>query len=98
MNRQSITLNLPINLTDQQWAKVGEVYASLDGWRGTHPVSGSPHWYGFESDAQFIGASAEPSGLLIEGNVDSRLWVGWISVMCARLSLALNMEIHDAEM
>lgn len=92
---QSITLNVPVDLTDEDWEKVGSVYSTLDGW-----IAGSswPCWYGHEGDACYITASAEPSGLLFEGEVEPGLWVGWVTVLCARLSLALGREVHDAEM
>ena len=94
----TITLNLPYDLSEEQWAAVERVYQSLDGWLDTGPVDGPPRWYGDESSDQFISASIEPSGLLIEGKIEHELWTGWISVLCARLSLALQMEIRDAEM
>ena len=29
---QSITLNIPQDLSDDQWEKISEVYRSMDGW------------------------------------------------------------------
>ncbi len=92
---QSITLNVPHDLTDEEWAKVAAVYASMDGWREGEAL---PTWYGTEADQAYIIASAEPSGLLLEGLLEPDLWTGWLTVLCARLSLALGREVHDAEM
>ncbi len=39
-----------------------------------------------------------PSGLLLCGQVESSLWCSWLTVLCARLSLALGGEVYDAEM
>jgi hypothetical protein len=90
-----ITLSLPYDLTREQWAVVNDVFHGMDGWIGAsdHQI---PQWYGVEGSERFIVASVEPSGLLVEGNVDLDLWIGWITVLCARLSLRLNMEVRDA--
>lgn len=93
--RQSITLNVPINLDAEEWKKIEAIYKTMDGWIGD---SNSACWYGREDDVRHIWASAEPSGLLFEGVMEHGLWTGWISVLCSRLTLALGREIHDAEM
>ncbi|WP_395350074.1 hypothetical protein [Variovorax sp. UC122_21] len=92
--RQEITLNIPYDLSDEEWAKVAEVYASLDGWLGDQNGAA---WYGREGDARHIGASVEPSGIHFFGEVESPLWTGWLTVLCARMSIALGREVHDAE-
>ena len=93
----TITLNLPYDLSRQQWAAVDSVFEGMDGWLGYDQRDNTPQWYGDEPATQFVWASVEPSGLLVEGNLEPSLWTGWISVLCARLSLALQMEIRDAE-
>ncbi|ANM17753.1 hypothetical protein AMK06_CH02868 [Rhizobium sp. N541] len=93
--QQTITLNVGPHLSDDQWKTIGEVYRSMDGWvEGTQ----MPCWYGEEEYADYITASAEPSGLILEGNVEPGLWTGWISVICARLTMALGFPVHDATM
>ncbi len=94
----TITLTLPYDLSREQWATVDRVFKSMEGWRGTDPHDNTPRWYGDESADQFIWASIEPSRLLVEGKLEPGLWTGWISVLCARLTLALQMEVRDAEM
>jgi len=94
----TITLTLPYDLTREQWAVVDGVFQSMDGWLGYDQTANTPQWYGNESAERFVWASVEPSGLLVEGNLEPSLWAGWISVLCSRLSLALQMEIRDAEM
>jgi hypothetical protein len=98
VRRMSITLSLPYDLSQEQWKIVDEVFSSLDGWLGYKPEDNTPQWYGPESSERFVWASIEPSGLLVEGNLDSTHWTGWISVLCARLSLQLGTEVCDAEM
>jgi hypothetical protein len=88
---QSITLNVPYDLSDEDWQKVAAVYRTLDGWIGD-----PPSWYGRYGDARYIEASVEPSGLLFDGRVEPELWTGWVTVLCARLSLALGREVYDA--
>jgi hypothetical protein len=92
---QSITLNVPYDLPDDDWKKIVTVFKSMDGWLESQNCQ---FWYGTEKDARYIYASVEPSGLLIAGEIDSMLWTGWITVLCAKLTLALVREIHDAEM
>lgn len=89
---QSITLNLPYELSDSDWDKVSAVYRSMDGWMEEH---GS--WFGPWQSERYIAASVEPSGLLVEGNVDPLLFRGWITKLCARLTATLGREVHDAE-
>jgi hypothetical protein len=92
--RQTITLNVDPYLSDEQWAKVHEVYRGMDGW-----IEGAriPSWYGTASNEPNITASVEPSGLVFEGDVELSLWTGWISVICARLTQTLGTAVHDAE-
>ena len=92
---KSITLNLSYDLPDSEWEKVSAVYKEMDGWVENAKL---PCWYGTENDKEFICASVEPGGLLIAGTVSDMLWLGWVSKLCAKLTLALGREIYDAEM
>lgn len=92
---QSITLNLPYDLSDSEWEKVTRVYEGMDGWLGN---SEEAFWYGNSPGAPFIYVSSEPSGLVVIGSVEEHLWLGWVSKLCARLTIALGREIYDAEM
>ena len=94
----SITLNLPYDLTEEQGLAVDQVFREMDGWVGHAEDDNTPQWYGTSSSPKHVWASVEPSGLLIEGNLDESHWTGWISTLCARLSLVLQCEIRDAEM
>jgi len=94
----TITLSLPYDLSGEQWAAVDRVFQSMDGWLGRKQIDNTPQWYGDESDERFVWASVEPGGLLLEGELEPKVWTGWISVLCARLSLALQMEVRDVEM
>ena len=71
------------------------VYESMDGW--TNAENGC-FWYGNSPGAPFINVSSEPSGLVVVGNVDELIWFGWVTKFCAKLSIALNREVYDAEM
>lgn len=94
----SITLNLPYDLNEKQWKAVSRVFEEMDGWIGESENDNIPQWYGTDSSPMYVWASVEPGGLLINGNLNDAHWIGWISVLCARLSLALQIEVHDAEM
>ena len=91
---QSITLNLPYDLTDAQWAKVQAVYESMDGWIPDQEIAS---WFGSLNSPQYVVASVEPGGLLLEGNLESLYFRGWLTKLCARLTVVLGLEIHDAE-
>ncbi len=67
----------------------------MDGWLENKDL---PYWYGTEEDNEYICASVEPSGLVINGKVNEMIWLGWVTKLCAKLSHALNREIYDAEM
>ena len=91
---QSITLNLPYDLDDAEWAKVHAVYESMDEWQ---PGQSRPCWFGPLDSPQFLAASVEPSGLLIEGELEPFLFRGWITKLCAKLTAAIGREVYDAE-
>ena len=93
---RTITLNVSPHISEQEWARVIEVYRSMDGW-----IEGAklPSWYGLEDNPPCITASAEPGGLLFDAeDIDPELWTGWLTVICAKLTLALGTAIHDAGM
>ncbi|MFZ6757896.1 hypothetical protein ACO0K9_11865 [Undibacterium sp. Ji50W] len=92
---QTITINLPIDMPASDWEKVSKVYREMDGWIEN---SEWPCWYGKEGSDRYISASAEPSGLLFDGEMEPGLWTAWFTVLCARLTLALGRPVHDAEM
>lgn len=92
---KNITLNLPYTLSKKEWDKVEKVFKELDGWMN-HAVNAC--WYGEEGDERYIEASVEPSGLLLSGKIEDDLWTSWLTVLCAKLSVALNREVYDAEM
>ncbi|QBE63915.1 hypothetical protein [Pseudoduganella lutea] len=89
---QSITLNLPCDLSKAEWDKVTAVYGSMDGWLEEHSS-----WFGPWDSERFISASVEPSGLLVEGNIDPLFFRGWVTKLCAKLTEALGREVYDAE-
>ncbi|PHV09949.1 hypothetical protein [Chitinimonas sp. BJB300] len=91
---QSITLNLPYDLSEAEWVKVMEVYRSMDGWIEGEEL---PCWFGKLNATKFVVASVEPSGLLLEGNLDPLLFRGWVTKLCAKLTAALGREVYDAE-
>ena len=94
MPKHTITLNLRYNLSDSKWAQVWEEYKQMDGWK---EHANTPSWYGIEGDTLYINASSEPSGLVLDGTIETNHWIAWLTVLCARLSIVLKREIHDAE-
>ncbi len=92
-----ITLSLPYDLTAEQWKIVDDVFRNMHGWIG-YDSNHIPQWFGPDPSPRYVWASVEPSGLLISANLPERYLLGWISVLCARLSLRLGFEVRDAEM
>lgn len=92
---QEITLNIRYDISESEWKTVFDVYRNMDGWLESDDLA---RWYGTEDDAKYIWASVEPGGIQLVGKIDGYLWEAWITVLCARLSVALGREIHDAEM
>lgn len=92
----AITLSLPYDLDDAQWSTVDEVFASLPGW---HPDADGAVWqYMIDGMPHRVEASIEPSGLLLEGDLPPASWTGFVSMLCARLSRRLGIDVCDAEM
>ncbi|RZU47028.1 hypothetical protein EV700_1417 [Fluviicoccus keumensis] len=91
---QSITLNLPNDLADFEWAKVMAVYETMDAWVAGQEL---PCWFGPLDSSRYLAASVEPSGLLLEGNLEPLVFRGWVTKLCAKLTLALGREVYDAE-
>lgn len=91
---QSITLNMPYDLSDAEWASVSAVYREMDGWIDGQAL---PCWFGPLDSPNFIAASIEPSGLQISGCLEPLLFRGWVTKLCAKLTRALGREIYDAE-
>ncbi len=60
---QSISLNLPYDLDDFEWAKVKTVYETMDAWV---PGQELPCWFGPLGSSMYLCASSEPSGLLLK--------------------------------
>jgi len=45
--KQTITLNLPYDLSESDWEKVSDVYTQMEGWVEN---SEYPSWYGTDQD------------------------------------------------
>ena len=92
---QEMTLDIGYDIPEGEWKAVSHIYSSMDGWLS---VDDLPRWYGTEQDSKYILASAELGGIQFVGKMDAVLWTSWLTLLCARLSLSLGREIHDAEM
>jgi hypothetical protein len=91
---ESITLNLPYDLSELEWSKVMAVYRQMNGWVEGQALS---CWFGLLDSVQFISASVEPSGLPVSGNIEPLLFRGWVTKLCAKLTSSLGREIYGAE-
>ncbi len=91
---ESITLNLPYNRSESEWAKVMAVYREMDGWIEGQAL---PCWFGTLDGSRFIAASVEPGGLQLFGKIEPLLFRGWVTKLCAKLTAALGREVYDAE-
>ena len=92
----TITLNIRYDFPEFEWSKITQVYQEMDGWKG-FGEDGCPYWFGHDGDPQFIFASVEPSGLLVEGQISDDKWEFWIKNLQERLSSVLGFKVCDAE-
>lgn len=76
---QSVTFNIPHDLLPANWQALIEVYKAMPGWVDGTDRDGCPMWWPNGSTAGMIGASVEPSGLLMTGNVSHTTWERWIA-------------------
>ncbi len=70
------------------------VYKEMGDWCDGQEIA---CWFGPLSSDLYISASVEPSGLVVSGNVDTQLFFGWVTKLCAKLTAKLGREVHDAE-
>lgn len=96
-NRHSVTLNIPYDLAPDHWQALVEVYKAMPGWVDGSGRDGCPMWWPDGSAAGIIGASVEPSGLLISGDVWQLTWEQWISEFEQRATAALGFRVHEVE-
>ena len=93
----SITLNLPYDLPDSHLEKIRLVFESMEGWKG-HDPDNCPIWFGVpDKDQQWLWASWEPSGLLLEGELEPERFETWINELQSRLSSALGFPVAAAD-
>ncbi len=90
---QSITLNIPSVISNEEKELILGVFTSMDGWLA---ANNGYFWYGNSPDSPYIYAEFQSGGLVVTGCVDEVLWIGWIIKFCAKLSIALQREVYDA--
>jgi hypothetical protein len=88
-------LNLWLDLPDEVWSKVADVYKAMPGWIGYK--DGSPHWFGWEEDDVYVEASAEPSGLSFYAQMTQREWDSWIERFKSEATKVLGFEVGEPE-
>ena len=97
MNHVSRTYNIRYDMPNEKWQKLALVYEQLPEWKG-FCVDGCSAWYGNEdSDDKYLGASVEPSGLLVEGMLPEKEWLRWDEAFRQMASKALGFKVRDAE-
>lgn len=94
---QSVTFNIPYDLLPAKWQALIEVYKAMPGWVEGTDRDGCPMWWPDGNTAGMIGASVEPSGLLMTGNVSRTTWQRWMAEFEQRATNALGFRVHDAE-
>lgn len=93
----SVTFNIPCDLWPAVWAALVGVYEAMPGQVDGASADGCPLWRPDGPSAGVIRASAEPSCLLITGDVCGSTWRRWIAEFERRATAALGFRVHDAE-
>jgi len=93
-----IRLNVHYDLPAIEWKKIEDVYRTMDGFIQAESVADCQCWYGDENSDRYIIVSVEPSRFAFEALIEEAIWIGWLTILCSRLSLALGREVRDAEM
>jgi hypothetical protein len=91
---QETTLNIPYNMHEEDWFELRKVYVSMPGWIGFESED-CAYWFGKTEDEMHIEASVEPSGLVLSGFMEDRVWGKWIEEFIQKSSLALEYEVKE---
>lgn len=91
----SVNLNIWYNSPKEVWDIIPEIYSEMAGWHGF--IDNFPFWFGNESDEKYITASVEPSGLQINGKLESDEWKLWIEEFKKTATEKLGFEVGEPE-
>ena len=89
---QEVTLNIDYDMHLDDWTDLFEVYKSMKGWVG-FSEDGSGNWFGKEEDDEYIIATASATGLMLEAEIDYKIWQPWVIEFIAKASEALGYEV-----
>lgn len=97
------TYNIPcFSMTEAQWDGLVAVYAALPGYLGFSEEEGCPGWFGWppvdgqDEGVAYLVASAEPSGLVVAGQLPPEVWAAWDSTFMELASGVLGFRVRDA--
>jgi hypothetical protein len=96
MKEQLMNLNIRYDLPAEVWAKIPEIYATMDGWIGFK--DGFPYWFSDEMDEKHITASVEPSGLQFIGLMEEEEWENWKLKIKLKASEKLGFKVGEIEL
>ncbi len=88
-----ICLNIHYSAPKEIWDMIGEVYRSMDYWRG-YENDGCPTW---RSEGIDLCASVEPGGIQISGEMPAEIWDRWYGELKSKLSIKLGYDIGDPQ-
>lgn len=78
----------------EKWGVIDKIYKAMPGWKG-YINDGCPIWK-FDG-GEFISASAEPSGLVIESDATQSSFDKWIAEFVSNASEQLGFVVGDAD-
>lgn len=98
-NLHNIRLNIHFDLPEEEWEIISRIFKSMDGYlESPQGVDDYTCWFGTENDHRFISCSVEPNGFDFRARMENGLWIGWLTKLCAKLTLGLGRAVYDAEM
>lgn len=100
MKYKNISLNIGINFSKEEWAKVPLIYEKMPGWLGFREHGENkniPYWFSFDENEKHLFASNEISGLFIGGCMDEKEWIEWIEAFIKNATEILGFKVKDME-
>lgn len=94
--KHNATLNISYNtVSDEQINQLCSVYETSKDWKGY--VEGIPYWFNTHENSNYVNASFEMHGIVLEGVMQEELWNNWLQEFIAHASKVLEFDVIDLD-